>query len=268
MTALVWDEVSKRIYQTGVDHGVLYLHDGTAVPWNGLIDIEEGSNSELKSFYLDGVKFLQSLTPGEFIGKLKAYTYPDEFDSVNGMVNVAPGLTYYEQPAKSFSLAYRTKVGNDLEGSEFAYKIHVLYNLLAIPESHSFETANDSGVQPIEFTWGLTGTPPMIDRYRPTVHLSMDSRTTPPDVLSLVEDTLYGTDTIVPSLPDIVSLAEIFGYLGALIIIDHGNGTWTAVDESDTFITQIDTTTYQIDDADVVFLDADTYTISSTNVGA
>ena len=267
MTALVWDEVGKRIFQTGVDRGVLYLHDGTVVPWNGLINVEEGSNSELKSFYLDGVKFLENLTPGDFLGKLKAYTYPDEFDTVNGIIYAAPGLSYYEQPSKSFNLSYRTVIGNDLAGSDFAYKIHVLYNVIANPESHGFETANDSGVSPIEFTWSLTGTPPQIDKFRPTVHVSMDSRTTPPEILDLIEDTLWGTDTTAPSLPDITDLAEIFGYLGALIIIDHGNGTWSAIDESDTYLTQIDGTTWQIDDADVIFLDADSYTISSTNVG-
>lgn len=267
MATLVWDKAGERVYQTGVDRGVLYLHDGTAVPWNGLIDIEEGSNSELRSFYLDGVKFLESLSPGDFIGKLKAFTYPDEFDTVNGMVSVAPGLTYHEQPHKSFNLSYRTRVGNDLEGTDHGYKIHVLYNVLANPDVIAFASA-DASAQVIEFVWSLTGTPPKPDKYRPTVHISMDSRTTPPDILQLLEDTLYGTETTVPSLPSIMEISEYFGYLGALIIVDHGNGTWSAIDESDTYITMLDATTFQIDDADVVYLDPDTYTISSTNVSA
>jgi hypothetical protein len=268
MATLVWDKTGERFYQTGVDHGVLYLHDGTVVPWNGLIDIEEGSASELRSFYLDGVKYLESLAPGDFIGKLKAYTYPDEFDSVNGMVAVAPGLTYYEQPSKSFNLSYRTRVGNDLDGNDHAYKIHILYNLLANPEAHSFGTISDSSAQPVEFSWSLTGTPPKPDKYRPTVHISMDSRTTPPDILKLVEDTLYGTATTAPSLPTILEISEYFGYLGALIIVDHGNGTWSAIDEADTYITMLSDTEFQIDDADATYLDPDTYTISSTNVGS
>ena len=87
MPVLVWDEVGKRTYQTGVDRGVLYLFDKTVVAWNGLVDVEESPSSELKSFFLDGVKFLENLTPGDFIGKLKAFTYPDEFDSVNGIAH-------------------------------------------------------------------------------------------------------------------------------------------------------------------------------------
>ena len=190
MTALTWDEVGERIYQTGVDRGVLYLHDGTVAVWNGLISVEESSDIELKSFYLDGVKYLETLIPGDFIGKLKAYTYPDEFDRVNGIVYVAPGLSFYEQPAGSFNLSYRTRIGNDLEGIEHGYKTHILYNILANPDLHSFETSRDSGISPIEFSWLLTGTPPRPDKYRPTLHVSIDSRTTPPDILKLLEDPL------------------------------------------------------------------------------
>lgn len=267
MATLVWDEPGERVYQTGVDRGVLYLHDGTVVAWNGLTGIEDSSNSELKSFYLDGVKYLENLSPGDFVGKLKAFTYPDEFDSVNGIVEAAPGLAYYDQQPMSFNLSYRTKIGNDLEGVEHAYKIHILYNILANPESHSFGTLQNSAVQPIEFGWTLTGTPLKIKKFRPTVHVSIDSRKMPPYILKILEDKLYGTVDNNPSLPSIQEVAELFGYLGALIVVDYGDGTWMALDESNTYITMIDDTTFQIDDADVTYLDPDTYTISSTNVG-
>lgn len=266
MATLTWDEVGERIYQTGIDHGVLYLHDGTAVAWNGLINVEDSIDSELKVFYLDGVKYLQNLIPGDFQAKLKAFTYPQEFDKVNGLAEVAPGLMFDEQPSKSFNLAYRTKVGNDIEGDDFGYKIHILYNVFAKPEAVAFGTTQESGIQAVEFGWTLTGTPEKVDRYKPTVHLTIDSRTTPDDVLQLIENILYGTESSNPSLPSMQDVAEIFGYLGALIIIDHGDGSWSAIDESDTYITMIDLTTFQIDDADTVILDPDTYTISSTNV--
>lgn len=265
MTALVWDKIGDRIYQVGCDRGVLYLHDGTVVPWNGLTGVEESSNPELKSFYLEGVKYLENLTPGDFLGKLKAFTYPDEFDVVNGIINPAPGLSYYEQPPKSFNLSYRTRIANDLKGIDYGYKIHILYNILANPDSSAFDTLHDSGAQPIEFSWSLTGTPPKIDKFRPTVHISMDSRKTPPAVWKILEDKLYGTDTTPPSLPPIQDIAKIFGYLGALIILDNGDGTWTAIDEGDGYITMIDPTNFQIDNADATYLDADTYEISSTN---
>jgi hypothetical protein len=265
MTAIVWDKVGERIYQTGVDRGVLYLHDGTVVPWNGLLSLEESSNPELKSFFLDGVKYLENLIPGDFLGKLKAFTYPDEFDQVNGIVNPAPGLAYYEQPAKSFNLSYRTKIGNDIEGLEFGYKIHILYNIIADPEALGFRTVQDSDLRPIELGWSLTGTPPRVDKLRPTVHISMDSTKTPPVVWKILEDKLYGTDTTDPYLPPILEINKIFGYLGALIIVDNGDGTWMAIDESDAYITMIDSTTFQIDNADATYLDTDTYEISSTN---
>lgn len=259
MTALAWDQVGDRIYQTGVDRGVLYLQDGTAVVWNGLISVEESSNSELKAYHLDGVKYLETLVPGDFQGKLKAYTYPDEFDSVNGMAEVTPGMSLHDQPAKSFNLAYRTKIGNDLDGIDHGYKIHLLYNVIANPDARGFNTLSDSAVQPIEFSWSLTGTPPKINRFKPTVHVSIDSLKTPSDILQLLENTLYGTPTTAPSFPTISQVAEYFGYLGALLIVDHGDGSWTAIDEGDGYITMLDATTFTIDNADVVVLDADSY---------
>lgn len=267
MTALVWDKVGERLYQTGIDRGVLYLKDGTGVAWNGLTDIDESSTSELKSFYLDGVKYLEILTPGDFLGKLKAFTYPEEFDSVNGIADVAPGLAYYNQPSKSFNLSYRTRIGNDIEGIEHGYKIHILYNIIATPDSVGFTTLTDSGVQPIEFSWSLTGIPVKINKFRPAVHISLDSTKTEPYIIQILEDKLYGTETTVPSLPSVQEVSELFGYQGALIIIDFGDGSWMAIDESNAYITMINATTFQINDVNAVYLDPETYEISSTNVG-
>lgn len=266
MTPLVWDRIGERIYEAGVDRGVLYLHDGTVAVWNGLTSVEESSDSERKSYYLDGVKYLENVIPGDYSGKLKAYTYPDEFDKVNGIATSFLGLGFHDQPAYSFNLSYRTRIGDDLEGVDLGYKIHILYNVMAIPDSIGFDTSKDSGAQPIEFGWSLTGTPPKLPGFRPTVHVTIDSVKTPPDLLKLMEDTLYGTSTKSPSLPTITELASYFGYTGALIVVDHGDGTWSAVDETDTYITMTNSTTFAIDNADVNILDPDTYEISSTNV--
>lgn len=265
MATLVWDKVGERIFQTGVDRGVLYLQDGTVAVWNGLTGVEESQDNELKSYYLDGVKYLQTLSPKEFSAKLKAITYPDEFDSVNGIVDAVPGLEYHEQPAKSFNLSYRTKIGDDIDGTEYGYKIHILYNVIANPDTYAYETLGDQS-KPVEFAWTLTGTPPALEHFRPTVHVSIDSVKTPPDILQIVENKLYGTNISGPSLPSIQELAEYFGYLGALIIIDNGDGSWTAIDESNGYISMFDETIFWIDHADVTYLDAVTYEISSTNV--
>jgi hypothetical protein len=265
MTTLVWDKTGERIYQTGVDRGVLYLHDGTAVVWNGLTSIEDTGASTLTSYYLDGVKYLDTLTPGDFTGKLKAFTYPEEFDSVNGIVTVAPGLVYHDQPSKSFDLSYRTRVGNDLDDVDYGYKIHLLYNLVANPETYVVSSLTGSVSAPVEFAWTLTGTPPALDRFRPTVHITIDSFDTPPDLLESLENILYGTADSDPSLPSILQIADLFGYVGALIIVDHGDGTWSAIDESGTFISMTNDTQFQIDNADATYLDATTYQISTTN---
>jgi hypothetical protein len=261
---LIWDDIGKRYYQTGLDRGVLYLADGRVVPWNGLTSVEENGTTELKQYYLDGVKHLQMLVPGDFLGRLKAFTYPDEFDEVNGVINVAPGLRAHDQKPASFSLSYRTRVGNDLEGTEYGYRIHLLYNVLANPDTFAYETFKDSA-QPIEIGWMLSGTPVAITGQRPTMHISIDSRTTDPATLEILENILYGSDVSAPRLPPIDEVAQLFGALGALIIIDNGDGSWTAVDASDDYITMLDDSTFQIDNADATYLDLSTYNISTTN---
>lgn len=264
MTRLVWDKVGERVYQTGVDQGVLYLQDGTVAVWNGLTDIEESSDIEITPYYLDGVKYLQIFTPGDFSGKLKALTYPDVFDKISGIAEFNPGFRYYDQPGKSFNLSYRTKVGNDLD-ADYGYLIHILYDVMANPDASTWTTLKDS-VDPVEFSWTLTGTPPRVPGLRPTIHISIDSRTTPPDVMKILEAKLYGNELSNASLPSIKDVAEYFGYLGALLIIDHGDGTWSAVDEADTYIAMLSDTSFQIDNADATYSDSDTYQISSTNV--
>lgn len=264
MTALVWDAPGERSYQAGIDRGVLYLHDGNAVPWNGLTAMEETTESEYQAFYLDGVKFLENLSPGEFSGKLRAWTYPDELDQLLGIVDVAPGLRFHEQPPRSFNLSYRTKLSNDLD-PDSGYQIHLLYNVIANPDAYSYTTMTAAAVKPIEFGWTITGTPPVIGGYRPTVHVTIDSLDTAPSALQVIEDILYGTSSNAPRIPSIVELKSIFESLGSLIITDNGDGTWTAVDLAGDYITMDSPTSFTIENADADYLDATTYEISTTN---
>ena len=141
MTALVWDQVGERRYETGVDRGVLYPPIGNPVPWNGLVSVNETVSREVKPYYIDGIKFLDHHVPGSYAAKLVAFTYPDEMDGLVGTQEFSPGVFIHDQRSpKLFNLSYRTRVGNDLEGLDHGYKIHILYNLLATLDDVTYTT--------------------------------------------------------------------------------------------------------------------------------
>lgn len=207
-TALIWDEVGDRRFETGVDRGVLYLPDGGAVPWNGLTQITENTEREVKSYYIDGIKYLDHHVPGAYSGTLQAFTYPDELDELTGVSQFAPGVFVHDQRTKLFSLAYRTRVGNDLDGTDHAYKIHLLYNVLAVPGNTSFSTLSDN-VAPEAFSWTLYGTPSSMFGIRPTSHISIHSDTIDSDLLEIIEKRLYGSPDFAPLLPGLVDLLSL-----------------------------------------------------------
>lgn len=207
MTALAWDEVGERWYETGVDHGVLYIHGDpiSAVSWNGLASITELLGREVKSYYTDGIKYLDHQVLGAFSATLQAFTYPDELDDLTGVETFEPGVFLHDQRAKAFSLCYRTRVGNDLDGTDAGYKLHLIYNVMASPSNRQYSSlSNNPALTPLE--WTLSGVPPRALAIRPTSHMSIDSRTIDPDLLSNIEDLLYGTVSVDPDLPDMVDL--------------------------------------------------------------
>ena len=206
MTALVWDQVGERRFETGVDRGVLYMADGSAVPWNGLISINETLSREVKPYYVDGIKFLDHHVPGSYAAKLSPFTYPDELDDLIGTLEFAPGVFVHDQgQPKLFNLSYRTRVGNDLVGADHAYKIHIVYNLLAIPSDTTMSTLADSPSAQA-FEWSLFGTPSQMFGIRPTSHISLESRTIDAALLVSIEELLYGSEDADPALPGLVDL--------------------------------------------------------------
>ena len=263
MATLLWDQPGERTYEVGVDRGVLYLEDGRGFVWNGLRGVEESYDRETTSHYIDGVKYLQTMTPGDFSARLRAFTYPEEFDSVIGAEPVGEGMVYYGQPPKKFHLSYRTKAGDDLRGNDAGYKLHILYNLMAVPDTKMYSTMEES-LTPVEFAYTLTGTPVSIDGYRPTVHISIDSRTTHPDVLAAIEEILYGSDFTNARLPTLSEVTDLMTMYGSLVIVDNGDGTWTAIDLADQYITMDSPTEFTIDNVNATMLDPDTYTVSTT----
>jgi hypothetical protein len=207
MTALEWDKVGERFFETGIDRGVLFTRDGPAVPWNGLTNVSENTTATVNSYWMDGVKYLDNYVPGAYSAKLEAFTYPDELDDLTGTEPYAPGVYLHDQKASVFHLSYRTKVGNDLN-PDLGYRIHIIYNVMAVPSSSGMSTLSDKA-DPAKMTWDLTGTPPQMFGARPTAHISLHSLRIDPDLLATIEGLLYGTDDVDSALPTMVDLLTL-----------------------------------------------------------
>lgn len=209
MTKLLWDKAGERLYETGLDRGVLYLSDGSGVPWNGLTGVDEDfSDDGGDPVYFDGIKQLDSPLIGNFSATLSALTYPDEFLDFEGTESLGNGLYVDNQVPKTFGLSYRTLVGNDALLTDYGYKIHLLYNLTASITGDSHETLGSS-VNPVEFSWSIGSVPVEIAGYRPTAHLIFDSSRMVGTLLQSIEDILYGTALVNPRLPTIQELITL-----------------------------------------------------------
>lgn len=205
MSVITWDSLVDRRYEAGVERGVLYPIEGDAVSWSGLVSVSETKTREVKSYYLDGMKYLDHIIPGFFSAKVQAITYPDVLDRITGVDEFAPGVNVHDQKAGMFHLAYRTLIGNPVDGLDYGYKLHLAYNLSAIPSDSTFSTLNDTP-NPNVFEWLVTSIQTSMWGIRPASHLSFDSRHVSPDILQLVEDQLYGTAETDPVMPDLVTL--------------------------------------------------------------
>lgn len=206
MARLEWDKTGERFYETGTDKGVLYpTTDGggydKGVPWNGLTAVTESpSGAEATALYADNTKYLSLMSVEEFGATLEAYTYPDEFAECDGSASIAKGVVIGQQERKSFGLCYRTKVGNDIEGDDLGYKIHIVYGVKASPSEKSYATINDSP-EAVTFSWELTTTPVNVAGFKPTASLTIDSTKANPTDLASLEKILYGDESNDPRLP-------------------------------------------------------------------
>lgn len=260
MTALVWDQVGERFFQTGLDRGVLYLADDVVVPWNGLASVEESFERERKSYYLDGVKYLEYQTLSDFAGKLTAFTYPDEFDEVVGIKDAIGGLMLHDQKSVPFGLSYRTLIGNDLDGIDHGYTIHIIWNVLAIPDSINFSSISEQS-NPTSFGWSLSAIPEVVEGYRPTAHISFRSIDLDPDTLEELEELLYGTATEDPSLPSLEELIAFIELVQSYSLVDNEDGSWTAIGSN----VAVADDEFTITDIDPVFSDADSFELETTD---
>lgn len=220
MTELTWSTPGQRFFETGVDKGVLYVGSDPGVAWLGLISITESpSGGEPTSYYMDGVKYLDSRKATEFEGNLTAFSAPAEFGPCQGIRSNA-GLTITDQPKAPFGLCYRTQLGNDLRGVDYGYKIHLIYNAKAGTPSKDYSTLGDS-VNPLQFSWPITATPIHIPTVRPAAHYEIDSTEMDPTNLTSLENIIYGTEFTDPRMPTADELAIIFGLTPTTPEEDH-----------------------------------------------
>lgn len=206
MAKIVWDESGKRTYETGVRKGVLYLQDtqGTytkGVAWNGLTAVTESpSGAEPTALYADDIKYLELFSAEEFGATIEAYTYPAEFEKCDGSASLGTGVTIGQQDRATFGLCYRTVLGNDVKGSEFGYKLHLIYGAKAKPSEKGYQTINDSP-EAITFSWEISTTPVNVAGFKPTACVTIDSTKIEPDKLTQIETLLYGGDSTEAKLP-------------------------------------------------------------------
>lgn len=218
MAAITWDETGKRFYETGVDHGVLYpiSEAGKYTPgvaWNGLTALTETpEGAEIEDLYADNIKYLSLLSAETFGGTIEAYTYPDEFMECDGSKELIAGVVAYQQARKTFGLCYRTVLGNDVDGNEKGYKLHLIYGCKASVSERAYSTINDSS-EAITFSWEFKSTPVTIAKegFKPTSCIIIDSTKIAKEKMTLLEKKLYGdtsTEAELP-LPD-----EVFTIIG------------------------------------------------------
>lgn len=226
MSKLVWDQVGQKTYETGVEQGVLYPQDSTGtytkgVAWNGLINVSESpSGAEPTALWADNRKYLNLMSNEEFGASIEAYTYPKEFAECDGSKEVAPGIFIGQQDRKTFGMAYKTLIGNDTEGTNYGYKIHLIYGALASPSEKGYSTVNDSP-EAMTLSWEISTTPvsiaTLIDgkKVKPTATMVIDSTTTAADKLAALEGILFGSESEEARLPLPDEIIELVGAVAA-----------------------------------------------------
>ena len=209
MSKIVWDQTGERLYETGVDRGVLYPINSTGqytpgVAWNGLTGVTESpSGAEATDLYADNIKYLSMRSAETYGCTIEAYTYPEEFEQCDGSATLSTGVTIGQQARKVFGFCYRTLIGNDVDGQDHGYKLHLVYGATASPSERAYATVNDSP-EAITFSWEVTTTPVNVADLKPTACITIDSTKADPDCLAALEKVLYGSDeptTGTPRLP-------------------------------------------------------------------
>ena len=200
MAKLVWDEVGSRFFETGVKNGVLFVQNdeggyNTGVVWNGLTAVTESpSGAEETPLYADDIKYVVFYSNEEFKATVEAYTYPEEFEQCDGSASLGKGISVGQQARRSFGLVYKTAVGNDIQGQDFGYKIHIIYGCKAAPSEKAFATVNDSP-EAVTFSWEISTVPVNVEGLKPTATVVIDSTKCDAEHLAAIEAKLFGTES-------------------------------------------------------------------------
>jgi len=290
MSTLIWDRVGEKAYESGVDHGVLYVQGHSGVPWNGLTGLsEKPSGASANAIYADDKKYLNLISPENFGASLQAYTYPKLFEECDGSANIGRGLLVAQQPRKTFGFSYRTLMGNDIEGLSLGYKIHLVYGCLASPSEKARSTINDTPSAMV-LNWELTTTPVPVPGKGTTSHLTIVSTEANVFALKFIEEILYGTPTTDPRLPTPAELMAIVSLpwpepepefpeepevpeepeepeepeipVGDIFVTDDGDDLYT-IEGTSTSVKMITEDVYEISSQTVTKIDEDTYEITS-----
>lgn len=201
MTRLNWNQTGDRLYESGVDRGVLYPRQVSGVPWNGLVSVNESFiGGETQPFYFDGLKYLDFVAAEDFQATIEAFSAPDEFAGCDGTKVLSPGLIATQQPRYPFGFSYRTLLGNDISGTDYGYKLHLVYNATATPAGINNVTQSDGSTVSTR-SWTINTVPPSADTYKPTAHFVIDSTKVAVNKMLALENLLYGTPSSDPTLP-------------------------------------------------------------------
>lgn len=206
MAKLVFDAVGSRFFETGVKNGVLFVQgeDGeyeNGVVWNGLTAVTESpSGAEATPLYADDMKYVVLYSTEEFGATIEAYTYPEKFEQCDGSAQLGTGVVIGQQQRKSFGLVYKTVIGNDVQGQDLGYKIHIIYGAKAAPSEKAFATINDSP-EAVTFSWEVSTVPVPVEGHKPTSTLVIDSTKVNAEKLAAIEDKLFGSESEESTLP-------------------------------------------------------------------
>lgn len=216
MPKLAWDTIDTRLYEAGIDRGVIRSKSGLIFAWSGLVAVnEKDEEGVVTNVFFDGKKVISYKSRGVYEATITGYQLPSQFDTqhrilgravreIQGVDEVRPGFYLTSQTKREFDFSYRSMIPGE------GYKIHFVWNA-TIQEESSGATTLDDGSSIETFTWTVTTTP-MSETQGPLAssHFVVDGRKISPILLSNFEDYFYGKPAYFPHFPSQIELAEFF----------------------------------------------------------